>query len=172
MKLLEKLRRSRPPLDVTAAIDPSDRLLSWASVDDGFVVASRRGLLLPDGRFVPWHRIDKAAWRDAVLTLTEAVEVEPGVMQALPPVTVAIAEPRNLPSTIQTRVTQSVAHTSRHVLPESGGAVRVVARRVAGEDGLQWSLRYESGADRGDPVVRQAAEQLLAETKAATVPAE
>lgn len=172
MRLLDKLRRDRPPADVTAALDPSDRLLSWATTDDGFVVASRRGLRLPDARFLPWHRIDKAAWREGVLHLTEAEQAEPGVMQALTPVAFALTEARNLPSVVQTRVTQSVAHTSHHKLPERRGAVRVVARRVAGQDGLEWSLRYEAGADRNDADVRAAAEQLLSDTKAATTPAE
>lgn len=171
MKLLDKLRRDRPPADVTAALDPSDRLLSWATTADGFVVASRRGLRFPDARFLPWHRIDKAAWREGVLHLTEAEQVAPGVMQALSPVSFALIEPRNLPTVVQTRVTQSVAHTSHHTLPDQGGAVRVVARRVTGQDGLEWSLRYEA-ADRNDSEVRAAAEQLLADTKAATTPAE
>ena len=173
MKLLDRLRRDRPPPDVTAALDSSDRLLSWAATTDGaFIVASRRGLRMPDARFVPWHRIDKAVWRGGVLRLTEAGEVEPGVMEALSPVTIALAEPRNLPSVVQTRVTQSVAHTSHRTLPDGRGAVRIVARRVTGQDGLEWSLRYESGADRHDADIRDAAEQLLADTKAATTPAE
>ncbi len=171
MKLLERLRRDRPPTDVTAGLAQNDRLLSWATTDAGFVVASRRGLRLPDDRFLAWHRIDKAVWRDGALALTEAVEVDPGVLEAQEPVTIVLTDVRNLPAVVQTRVTQSVAHSSRHTLP-SGGAVRVVARRVVGQDGLEWSLRYESGADRTDPQDRAAAEQLLAETRAASTPAE
>lgn len=169
MSLLARLRRDRPPAEVAGALEPGDLLLTWAATDDGFLVASRCGLRLPDARLLPWHRIDRAAWRDGVMQLTEAVEVEPGVMDPQPPMTICVAEPRNLPPVVQTRVTQSVAHTSRHALP-GGGAVRVVARRVVGQDGLEWSLRYESGADRFDDAVREPAEHLLSEIRAATSP--
>ncbi|MGB9378802.1 MAG: hypothetical protein WCB04_14960 [Mycobacteriales bacterium] len=173
MSLLDKLRRDRPPAGATASLDADDRLLSWASTTGGYVVASRRGLRLPGERFVPWHRVDKAVWRDGVLQIIEAVQDEPGVMRALAPATYELAEPRNLPSVVQARVTQSVASTSRHPLPgRDAGAIRVVARRVAGQDGLDWSVRYESGADGGDPEVRRAAERLLAEVRAASTPAE
>lgn len=172
MSLLDRLRRNRPPDEVTDALDANDRLLTWATTDGGVLTASRRGLRLPDARFLPWHRIDKAVWRDGDLQLAEAVEVEPGVMAGQSPVTITLTEPRNLPAVVQARVTQSVAHTSRHVLPRGSGVVRVVARRVVGADGLEWSLRYESGADRDDPQVRAAADRLLADTKAAITPAE
>lgn len=171
MTLLDKLRRERPPDEVTSALHADDRLLTWSASDEGFIVATRRGMHLNDGRFLPWHRVDKAVWRDGVLSLTEAVEVAPGVMEALPPVSVPLAQPRNLPTVIQTRVTQSVAHTVRHTLP-GGGAVRIVGRRIVGKDGLDWSLRYEGAADRKDAATQATAEQLLSETRAATSPSE
>ena len=169
MRLLDRLRRDRPPPEAVSELDPDDRLLSWAIAPDGVVVASRRGVRLPDRRFVPWHRIDKAVWRDGVLTLTEAVEVEPGVMEAGTPQRVSLTEPRDLPVVVRTRVTRTVVSTTLHPLP-AGGAIRVVARRVPGRDGLEWSLRYEAGADRTDPHVRAAGERLLADATAAISP--
>ncbi|MDP9240597.1 MAG: hypothetical protein M3O55_08180 [Actinomycetota bacterium] len=164
MSLLDRLRRGRPPPEVASAMAPHDRLLAWAPAADGFVVASRLGLRLPDGRSVPWHTIDKAAWRAGRLTLTVAEEVSDGVLEALPPATYSLTEPRDLPAVVRGRVTHSVAYTSSHAVP-GGGHVRVVARRVPGHDGLTWSLRIDPRTGKDDPSVRAAANQLLAEAR-------
>jgi hypothetical protein len=160
-RIRTRLRRDAPPPEVVQALDRDDRLLAWATTADGVVVASRAGLRLPDSRVLPWHRIDKAVWRDAALTLTESGEVAPGIAEALPPLVVPLAEPRDLPSVVRSRVTRSVAFTSYDRLP-GGRGVRVVARRVAGQDGLDWSLRFDDPNDRHDPGALAAAEQLLA----------
>lgn len=161
-RLRTRLRRDAPPAAVVRALDRDDRLLAWATTaDGGVVVASRAALRLPDGRALPWHRIDKAVWRDAALTLTESVEVAPGVAESLPPLLVPLDVARDLPSVVRSRVTRSVAFTSYDRLP-GGSAVRVVARRVAGQDGLDWSLRFDHPDARHDPGALAAAEQLLA----------
>lgn len=167
MRLLDRLRRDRPPPEVAGGIAPDDRLLAWADVSDdgGFVVAGRLGLRLPDGRLVAWHTIDKAAWHAGQMTLTVADEVSEGVLEALPPVTFSLTSPRDLPAVVRGRVTRSVAYTSSHAMP-GGGHVRVVARRVPGHDGLSWSLRFDPRTDKDDPAVRAAADQLLADARA------
>jgi hypothetical protein len=58
-------------------------------------------------------------------------------------------------------VTRSVAFTAHHPLPSGG--VRVVARRVAGRDGLAWHVRYDDGTDVADPAVLAATAELVAE---------
>jgi hypothetical protein len=58
-------------------------------------------------------------------------------------------------------VTRSVAFTAHHPVP--GGGVRVVARRVAGADGLVWHVRYDDGTDLADPAVAAATAELVAE---------
>lgn len=171
MSLLGRFRRHRPPAEVVRALHPSDRLLAWAPTADGLLVASRAGLRRPDGRFVPWHLIDRAAWRDGVLSVTEATEVEPGVYEARPESTFGLDEPGDMPAVVRTRVTRSVAYSRHHVLPRRGG-VRIVARRVAGQDGLAWSLRFDPGTDRTDPAARQFADQLLADARASATPSE
>ncbi len=170
MSLLDRFRRDRPPTEVTTSLHPSDRLLAWATTDDGVVVATRRGLRLPDGNFIPWHRIDKAQWGDGVLAITEATEVESGVYETRPAVAVPLRDPGDIPATVRARVTRSVAYSSHHTLGGHGG-VRVVARRVPGVDGLAWSLRFDRGTDLADPAVRKAADQLLADARSsATAP--
>lgn len=168
-RLLGLLRRDRPPPEAVAGLDPGDRVVSWATADDGPVVATRRGLRLPGRRLVPWHRIDKAIWRDRILAVTEAVDVGPDVMEAAPAVALRLTEPRDLPAAVRTRVTQSVAYSSHHLMPGMGG-VRVVARRIPDEDGLHWSLRYDPGTDHADADVRAAAAELLTQVRADATP--
>lgn len=171
-RIAGRLRREAPPPAALGWLAPGDRLLAWATTPDrGVVVATRNCLRLPDGRQLAWHLIDKAVWRDSVLTLTEAVDIGPGVAENLPPVVVPLADPRDLPVVVRTRVTRSVAYTAHHRLP-GGGGVRVVARRVVGQDGLTWSVRYDGAGDRHDPGAEAAAEQLLSAARTSMTPSE
>jgi hypothetical protein len=173
MRLLPKLFRvERPPAEALAALEQDERLTGWGSTTSGEVVlATTRGVWLPASgseprRRLSWHTIHKATWDQNVLKIVPGVEVEPGIVVDAPPVIVHLQEPRNLPAEVRTRVTRSVAHSSHHPLP--GGGVRVVARRVAGKDGLTWVLRFDDGVDRTDPEVRQAATELLDQARALT----
>lgn len=167
-----RLSRERPPAEVTDRFDRDERVLAWGRTDTGAaIVASQRGLWLPaeaGHRLLRWHLIDKAAWTDGTLTVTEARPGEDGVVDELPPVTWAVADPRKLPATIRTRVTRSVAFTE-HTPVETGG-VRVVARRVAGQDGLAWTVRYDEGTDTSAPQVRERAAELLADAQQRLAP--
>jgi len=166
VSFLNRLRGDRPPAEASGALDAGDRLLAWTRTDDGgLIAASVRGLRLADGRLLPWHTIDKAVWTSPVLSVTEAAEVAPGVAEAQPACGLRLAEPRDLPAVVRSRVTRSVAYSAHHGLPGSGG-VRVVGRRVAGQDGLDWSVRYDDPADRHNPGAWAAAEQLLAAARA------
>lgn len=113
-----------------------------------------------------WSEIHKAAWADGTLAVTSGVEVEPGVVADGPVRRIRLVDPRDLPAEVRTRVTRSVAYTSHHRLA-AGGAVRVVARRVPGRDGLTWQLRFDDGVDRTDPAVRAQAEGILTEVRGA-----
>lgn len=155
---------ARPPAEARARIEPGERLTAWGLTPDGSAVLSTtRGLLLPDGSRYAWHLIHKAVWNEGTLTVVPAVEVAPGVVADGSPFTVELGEPRDLPAEVRTRVTRSVAYSALYPVP--GGAVRVIARRIPGQDGLAWVVRYDSGADIGDPSVRAAAEIYLAEAK-------
>jgi hypothetical protein len=172
MRLLPRLFRvERPPAEALAALETGERLTSWGSTTGGDVVlATTRGLWLPasgghERRRLPWHTIHKATWDQSSLRIVPGVEIEPGVVADGPAMGVHLLEPRDLPAEVRTRVTRSVAHSSHHPLP-GGGGVRVVARRVAGVDGLSWALRYDDGVDRHDPEVQQAAAELLDRARA------
>jgi hypothetical protein len=84
-------------------------------------------------------------------------------------VSLALPEPRNIPSVVRARVMQSIAYSTHFPLP-GGGGVRVVARRVSGLDGLAWSLRYDQRTDRDDPAVRAAATEALGRAQAGAGP--
>lgn len=173
-------RRERPPAEVLRLLDPRERVTGWADLAGGGVaVASPLGIWLPDPgdpaeyRRTPWHLVDKAAWNPPRVVLTVATEGETldgaSVLAELPPRPLSLAVARNLPGQVRDRVTHSVRHSAHHALAPGGG-VWVVARRVAGRDGLAWQLRFDPGTDRGDPLLREQATRLLAATRQALTP--
>ena len=54
---------------------------------------------------------------------------------------------------------RTIAYTRHYPLRPAGG-VRVVGRRVPGQDGLCWQLVFDSGTDRDDPLIREQAGRL------------
>jgi hypothetical protein len=161
-------RRNRLPAALTPELSRDERVLAWAKAGEGrAVIATNRGLHLPDREGVlGWHEIHKAAWDSGRLTLTPASSTavpdsDYTVVADLPPLSFTLTEPGDLPKRVRERVTSSVPYTTRHELP-GGGAVRVVARRVTGHDGLSWSVRYEGGVDPTDPEITQATADLVA----------
>jgi hypothetical protein len=124
-------------------------------------------------RRTPWHLVDKAAWDPPRLVLIVAAEGDPvGDAVALdeaPPRTFPLAVPRNLPAEVRDRVTRSVRHSAHHAVAPDGG-VWLVARRVSGQDGLAWQVRFDPGTDPGDPLVREQVSHLLAAARQAVAP--
>ncbi|GAA2517853.1 hypothetical protein [Winogradskya humida] len=171
-----KLFRRRPklPADRTPALEPDERVLCWApSADDAVLVATNRGLWLPDGTRLGWHEIHKAAWsgRELMVTPAEIAQQRNGyvVLVDAPVIGFLLLEPGELPDQVRARVTRSVAYTSHHPLPPEGG-VRVVGRRVSGVDGLTWSVRYDAKtAVDADPIV-EVTDELVASAQDATTP--
>jgi len=170
-----KLFRRRPklPADQRPPLESEERVLCWGVVGESVIVATNRGLWLPDGKRLGWHEIHKAAWsgRELVITPAEVVHERNGyvVLVDAPVIGFLLLEPGELPDQVRTRVTRSVAYTSHHPLPPNGG-VRVVARRVSGTDGLTWSVRYDAKtAVDADPVV-EATDELVASAQEATTP--
>lgn len=176
-RVRERLRARRPPPEVLEVLEPGERVVSWAPTRDGRVVAATTlGLWLPgDGGLarLGWHDVHKATWEDGSLTVVGSREgaVSDGgsalaatVVEDVPPVVVRLAEPRDLPPEVRTRVTRSVGYSSHHALP--GGGVRVVGRRVPGVDGLSWVLRFDPETDPDDEQVRRAAAEALATARA------
>lgn len=163
-------RKPRLPAALRPALEADERVLAWAAVDDArAVVATNRGLWLPDRGRLGWHEIHKAVWggRQLAVTPAEVTERREGYLVAAdgPPTTVTLLEPGDVPQAVRARVTRSVAVTSHHPVP--GGGVRVVGRRVPGRDGLTWFVRYDEGTDPRGPGVPEATAALVARHAAA-----
>jgi hypothetical protein len=161
--------RHRPPLAA------EERVLAWATVgsgdEGGVLVATNLGLWLPNGDDrLGWHRVHKAVWsgRELAVTPADPVAERDGytVLADLPTRSYLLLDPGDLPHQVRTRVTGSVAYTSHH--PVTDGAVRVAARRVAGVDGLTWTVRYDPGTPADDPVVAAETDALVTAGRAAT----
>jgi hypothetical protein len=165
-------KREKPPPEAVARLDQDERVVSWAPVPGGAVVATQLGLWLPGvPDRLPWHLIDKATWRSDVLTLIPAVDSGGGVLIEQPPRSVRLEQPRDIPETVRVRVEKAIAFTRHHPLAEAEGAdvrrgVRVVGRRVPGEDGISWQLVFDPGVDRDDPAVRAAASAYVNQARA------
>jgi hypothetical protein len=164
------LRQPRLPAADRPPLARDERVLAWAASDTGVLVATNLGLWLPadpPGR-LGWHEINKATWsaKDLVVIAAAQVEERAGytIVEDLLPVRFGLAAPGELPHQVRARVTRSVGPSTHHPLPGSGG-VRVVARRVAGLDGLRWTVRYDPGVDFDDPVVAEVTGQLVEEAR-------
>jgi hypothetical protein len=159
-------RRRRVPPEVRPPLETDERVVAWATVTEhAAVVATNFGLHLP-GRAVRlgWHEIHKATWTGRQLVVTPATLVAErstyAVVADAAPLAVTLPEPGVLPHEVRTRVTRSVSFSSHQPVP--GGAVRVVARRVPGVDGLRWAVRPDEGTDPFAPEVERAAAALVA----------
>ena len=139
-------RRPQPPASVMQQLDADERVVSFADVDGGVVVATPRGLWwpFPGGmRRIGWERVDKAVWTEGRLTVTEADLVDGLLLVDRPPVSARVVTPRDLPPTVRKRVESSVVRSE--IYPVPGGAARFVGRRIPGLDGVAWWVRLERG---------------------------
>lgn len=142
------------PAGFDGALDADERLLGSAPTADGHLVASTRGLWVPEPgghRRIGWHLVSKATWDGRALTVVEAEEAGPAeevgsaeeasvVIADLPPRRFVLAQPGPVPQLVQARVTRSVLHSER-----TAGGDLVVHRRVPGRDGVLTQLRRASG---------------------------
>ncbi|WP_406041976.1 hypothetical protein OG799_00605 [Micromonospora sp. NBC_00898] len=172
-------RKSKLPPADRPPLAPDERVLAWAAAGngegDGVLVASNLGLWLPGrGHRLGWHDILKAVWSGRELTVTPAERVAERdgylVVADCPAETYLLLDPGELPHQVRARVTRSVAYTGHHEVP--GGAGRIAARRVAGVDGLTWTVRYDPGTPTGAEEVAAETDRLVAAARAATVPAD
>ena len=113
-------RRPQPPASVMQQLDADERVVSFADVDGGVVVATPRGLWWP---FPGGMR--RIGWVDRL------------------PISARVVTPRDLPPAVRKRVESSVVRSE--VYPVPGGAARFVGRRIPGRDGVRWWVRLERG---------------------------
>jgi hypothetical protein len=168
-------RKPKLPAALRPALEPDERVVAWAAVgDDQALVATTRGLWLPGGTRLGWHDIHKAAWsgRELRVTPAESAQVRDGyaVLVDGPVVSYLLLDPGELPDQVRTRVTKSVAFTAHYGLPVGG--VRVVGRRVSGENGLNWAVRYDSGTPVDMDEVVHVTNELVTAARDAAAPAE
>jgi hypothetical protein len=155
-------RREEPP-DIPG-LEQHERIVSWADTADGQVVAATPlGLWWPGPRRIAWQHVDKATWRDGVLTVIEAEVVDDLLLVDRPPVSATLTTPRDLPPTVRKRVEANIVE--RELLAVPGGNVRFVARRVPGRDGLTWWAHLEPGTP-DTPEVRSAIAARIARLRA------
>ncbi|MFY1637041.1 hypothetical protein ACN27F_27825 [Solwaraspora sp. WMMB335] len=157
----------RPPLG------PDERVLAWTTVAgtgaDGVLVVTNHGVWLP-GRpdRLGWHQVHKATWSDDVLTITPAEVVAEhdgyAVVADQPARALTLADPGDVPHHVRARVTRSVGYSLHHRL--DGGGLRVVGRRVAGVDGLRWTVRYDAGVDTEAGGLREFTAEVVAAARA------
>ncbi|MBB2912108.1 hypothetical protein FHS43_003388 [Streptosporangium becharense] len=144
---------NRMPAEVRAAVDPADRVLTYAEGPDGYVIAADRALYLAGTR-MPWFHVDRGVWDEEGLTV---VTTDGRSHRARLP------EPGRVPEAVRERVTASIV-VSQYVPLDARGGVRLVARR-AEDDRLVWEFVFDSGLDPDDPGLRATAEQALEETR-------
>lgn len=158
-----KLRWGRRPLPADVVLDAEEIVLGRATMsadngaEGGEVVATSRGLWLPDVGRIGWHLISRVTWSSDTLGLVVAHEtgtVDGVVLLADEPVRrVRLAEPGKVPEIVHRRVEESIKSRHRRELP--GGGAWFVQRAVPGRDGIVLQVRPDPGTD--DAAVAQVA---------------
>lgn len=186
MRLAEQLRRrfARPPEQVRSAVESAggddERVLAWGELggNEGWLVATSRGLRTLDAagapvELLPWHEVALARWTarptGGSFQVTPLAEVEPGVQTRQPVRSFVLTDAGDLPATVRRRVDETVVASQRAPLPNGGGAL-LVARRIPGQPGREWTVVFDDDADRADPEAREVVRQKLAELVAAEQP--
>lgn len=160
---------ARPPA-VSSALEPGERLLSWAEVGPaGHIVASDRRLLLPgvDGSPGPvdWDRVLWARWNPPTLTIAgragRAIQGGSGPDFEL---CLDLDSPGNVPAHVRERIEATIV-VQRRVMLGGGAGARLVARRKPQGPDVNWFVVFDPGVDSMDPELRRAADLALAELR-------
>ncbi len=150
-------RRPALPPDARDALpfQGRERVLASARLSDGtWVAATPRALLLP-GRRIDWVTVAHAEWSDE----DDALRVDQmHGAEGLPERhRLILDDPGRLPEVLRERVTSSIV-ASRHIPVAGRTGVRVVARRVPGQDELVWQVVVDREFDPADQRVQAAGE--------------
>ena len=143
------------------ALDAGERRTAWGLTTAGDpVVATDVGLRVPGPVRVDWPDVEKATWKRPVLEVLEVAAVS-GTGRRW---RFELAEEGELPETVRSAVTATVAW-STHVGLHPAGGVRVVGRRRPGRELLDWQLVFDRGTDVDDPAVQAQAQAVLADAR-------
>jgi hypothetical protein len=149
-----KVRRTIP--EAVRALRLEERRLAWGLTEDGTALVATPSTLYAGDQHLAWTQVAKVAWAPPVLTVTEVADVEDaGLAHRF-----VLAEDDRLAEVVRAQVTSSVAWTDVRRL-ETGGKVRVVARRVPGRDALLWQVVWLDGTDAADPSLRAETDALV-----------
>jgi hypothetical protein len=153
-------RRRRAPESVKQLrLESGERRVAWALSRDGMpVVATGAGLYLPGAARLDWEQVERALWREPVLTVLELAEVEASGTAHV--VELDLSDGTDMPEVVRARVSASVAWSS-HVRLAPAGGVRIVGRRRPGLEVFDWQLVFDRDTDPHDPQLRAQAEQHL-----------
>ncbi len=167
-------RKPKLPATLRPVLSRDERVVAWAPVDDKAMVATNHGLWMPDGRRLGWHEIHKAAWSGRELRITPAEVAEErdeyAVLVDGPVAGFLLLEPGEVPDQVRSRVTKSVAYTSHHAM--AAGGVRIVGRRISGQNGLSWAVRYDAGTPVTDAEVIELTAEVVGAARDATTPSD
>jgi hypothetical protein len=134
----------------------SDRRLAWGVTEDGLALVASPTCLHVGAEQLAWTDVEKVGWADPLLRLTEMAEVAGAGRVHL----WELAEEHGLAETVRERVTASIAWSDvRRLQPD--GEVRLVGRRVPGQDLLVWQAVWQEGTDPSDPLLRTQVESMV-----------
>lgn len=154
------MRLSRPPAAVRQLQTP-ERRLAWAVAANGTPLVVTAQALYAGPLRLPWLELERLSWEPPVLAVVESAEVEGQGLEHRWELEV----PGALPAAARSCLTTSVAWSDRRAF-DTGGAVRLVGRRVPGQDALLWQQVWAPGTDRYDPRLRALADRWTGQLRA------
>lgn len=164
-----RLRRPGLPAEMRdeVTLERGERPVAWgtARAAEGIVpiVATDRALHvgpLAHPSRLPWDRCIRATWEEPILDLV-VQPVPGGPTRSL---ALRLEDMGELPVVVRERITDSVV-AQHHVVLRDGKGVRLVARRVADDGSLRWSVVFDAGLDPRDPALRREADAALLELR-------
>jgi hypothetical protein len=127
----------------------ADRRLAWGLTEDGVALVASPTCLHVGPEQLPWTSVERVGWAEPTLRVVEIAEVEGTGRVHL----WDLAEDHGLSTTIRERVTASIAWSDVRKLAPAG-SVRLVGRRVPGQELLTWQTVWLAGTDPRDPLLR------------------
>lgn len=128
------------------AVETDDRRLAWALTPDGTALVATATALHAGSLRLPWQQVERVGWEPPVLTVAEVAEVEgAGAVHHW-----ELAEDAHLAQTVRACVTSSVGWSDQRKV--GNGSVRLVGRRIPGQELLTWQVVWAPGTDSHDPV--------------------
>ena len=147
-RLIDRLRPGERVLAAARTAATTESNVTGAS--GGVVGGTARALYLPDGTVLGWNEIDQAVWHldESRLDLVTLPIDGPARSYQIP-----LADPGRLPELVRERVTSSIV-VNQHVPLVGRKGAKIIGRRLAGLDDLDWIVVYDHGVDGSDPDVR------------------